>query len=362
LFLMDARTQQAIELMTCFAERTEIACERSPRRYLWTDAFAVANLLGLARAAGDARYAELALQLVRCVHQVLGRHRPDDARSRWLSAEASPSHPTRGGLRIGKPLPERAPGAPLDPRLEWDRDGQYFHYLTRWMHALDLLTRRLGEPMFNEWARELAAVAHRAFTVPGPAGAPHRMVWKMSVDLTRVLVPSMGQHDPIDGYITCRQLDATAVASGRPPVLHRQRDDFRRLVHPAALATGDPLGIGGLLVDAHRLDQLGGDDDLVVALLISALAGLRGYLEQAELEGPANRRLAFRELGLAIGLAAAARMRHSGSRRRDDLVAALGEHVAVGAGIEAFWLDPAHRASATYRASATCASTSTSTT
>ena len=26
-------------------------------------------------------------------------------------------------------------GAPVDERLEWDRDGQYFHYLTKWMHT-----------------------------------------------------------------------------------------------------------------------------------------------------------------------------------------------------------------------------------
>ena len=49
-----------------------------------------------------------------------------------------------GGLRIGKPLPERRADEPLDERLEWDRDGQYFHYLTQWMHALDQASR--GRP------------------------------------------------------------------------------------------------------------------------------------------------------------------------------------------------------------------------
>jgi hypothetical protein len=41
-----------------------------------------------------------------------------------------------GGLRIGKPLKERGANEPIDESLEWDRDGQYFHYLTKWMHAL----------------------------------------------------------------------------------------------------------------------------------------------------------------------------------------------------------------------------------
>jgi hypothetical protein len=41
------------------------------------------------------------------------------------------AHPTRGGLRIGKKLPERRPGEAFQERLEWERDGQYFHYLTK---------------------------------------------------------------------------------------------------------------------------------------------------------------------------------------------------------------------------------------
>ena len=61
------------------------------------------------------------------------------ARRGWLggrSEEDGERHPTAGGLRIGKPLPERGAREPIDERLEWDRDGQYFHYLTKWMHAL----------------------------------------------------------------------------------------------------------------------------------------------------------------------------------------------------------------------------------
>src|SRR5688572_8941428 len=135
---------QAMDLMLSFAERTGLSSARPPRRYLWTDAFAVCNLLALERT-------ELALALIDQVH-------------RTLAPVRDPDHPTRAGLRIGKKLPERRPGEPLDERLEWERDGQYFHYLTKWMHALDQATRRTGEPKFNLWARELAVVAHRAFT------------------------------------------------------------------------------------------------------------------------------------------------------------------------------------------------------
>jgi hypothetical protein len=47
--------------MNKFAERTGPGSEQPARRYLWTDAFAVCNYLGLARATGNKSYTELAL-------------------------------------------------------------------------------------------------------------------------------------------------------------------------------------------------------------------------------------------------------------------------------------------------------------
>ncbi len=63
-----------------------------------------------ARATGETRYDELALRSIDQVHHVLGRHRSDDARTGWISGldeREGERHPTRGGLRIGKQLPER---------------------------------------------------------------------------------------------------------------------------------------------------------------------------------------------------------------------------------------------------------------
>ena len=148
----DSRIREAIELMAGFAERTGLSSERPQQRFLWTDAFAVCNFLGLSRMTGEMRYTELALRLVDLVHHTLGRHRGDDSRTGWisgLSEREGEGHPTRGGVRIGKGLPERRPDQTFDERLEWDRDGQYFHYLTKWMHALDQLTRSTGKPLFN---------------------------------------------------------------------------------------------------------------------------------------------------------------------------------------------------------------------
>jgi hypothetical protein len=351
---MDARARQALELMTRFAERTGLTGRSAPQRYLWTDAFAVCNFLGLGRATGDGRLGELALRLVDQVHHVLGRHRADDTRRGWISglaADEGEAHPTCGGLRIGKPLPERQPGDPVDERLEWERDGQYFHYLTKWMHALDQVWRSTGQPLFHHWARELAGAAHRAFTHLPRHGGRQQMYWKLSIDLTRPLVASMGQHDPLDGLVTCAQLEATG---GREPPLGEAMADFAAMIEPRRLATADPLGIGGLLVDAYRLAQLrarqSGNDALVELLLDAGLLGLEHYATQSDLGMPAARRLAFRELGLAIGLAVL---------ERDDWpaptdtararLARLSRHAPLRAEIEAFWLRAEHRAVDSWR-------------
>lgn len=293
------RPELARDLLTRFADRTGLTSSAPPRRYLWTDAFAVCTFLGL----GETQFA---LALVDQVHRVLGQHRGDDARHGWLDG-ASEDHPTRGGLRIGKPLPE-------DAADDWEADGQYFHYLTRWMHALDRVTRRTGKPRYREWARELAETAHRAFIAPGGG----RMYWKMSIDLSRPMAPSQGQHDPLDGLVTCLQLGAPALAL-----------DFVPMIDPAALVTDDPLGLGGLLVDAHKLEQLDHPDTppgLVETLHAVAAVGLRHY----RIPPREDRRLAFRELGLAIGLAAA----EPASPLR--------------AAIEGHWMEPSNRGSDLY--------------
>jgi len=344
--------------MLAFAERTGLSSRLVPRRYLWTDAFAVCNFLGLGRATGEAVYTTLALRLIEQVHQVLGRLRPGGPQAEWLSGlgeRDGAAHPTTAGLRIGKKLPERGPDDPLDERLEWDRDGQYFHYLTKWMHALDQAARATGEPRFNLWARELAIAAHRSFCY-GPAGR-RRMVWKMSTDLTRPLVSSMGQHDAVDGLITALQLQATAADLPRAsaePVMTGLIADYGAMVAGQALGTTDPLGLGGLLMDASRVAQLAAaDSDPLDLLLESALQGLPIYVQAGDLHDAAARRLAFRELGLAIGLHALALVRQSVERRGTTArtragVEALARFAPLARVIEGFWLDRGHREAARY--------------
>ena len=355
--------------MDAFARRTGLTSEEPPTRYLWTDAFAVANFIGLSEASGEAAYQRLAGRLIEQVHQTLGRHRPDDQRDGWLSGltgQAAREHPTRGGLRIGKPLPERGPEAPVDERLEWERDGQYFHYLTKWMHALDRMARTGGEAHFARWAGELAQTASAAFVYQDPTGRP-RMYWKMSIDLTQPLVPSMGHHDPLDGYITLQQLLATVTAldaaeTELPAELQAAIRPFAGMLQDRDWGTSDPLGLGGLLMDATRLAQLiwqGQSDDrrLLVDLLRSADQGIRRWTAGGALGFDTERRLAFRELGLAIGLQGLGLLGQSAPA--DDTLFAPGSaartqferlmaHQQLAERLIAFWSALDHRRSRTW--------------
>lgn len=356
----DRPLSAACNLMDAFARRTGLVDGGASSRYLWTDAFAVCNFLELHRRTEDERYLRLALRLVDQVHHTLGRHREDDPRTGWISGleeERGENHPTRGGLRIGKNLPERKRGEPFAQRLEWERDGQYYHYLTKWMHALNRAGRVTGDGRYNRWAVELAQTAYEAFTRRPSPGAQKRIVWKMSIDLSYPLVSSMGQHDPLDGLITYQELEAAARQTSTRADLSEEIDDLSRMSAGIRLRTDDALGIGGLLSDAHRLAQLMARENLeetalLQRLLDASLESLQAYRKTAPLGQPPRYRLAFRELGLAIGLEGARRLdslleEHSGSFETPHLLRAsiedLREYERIGEQVEAFWLDDAHR-------------------
>jgi hypothetical protein len=358
------------DLMQGFAERTGLVGERAPTRYLWTDAFAVCNFLELERRTGDAGYRGLALRLIEEVHHTLGRHRADDPRAGWISGldEAEGErHPTKRGLRIGKALNERRPEESVDERLEWDRDGQYFHYLTKWMHALARVGTVTGDPRYLRWAIELAETAVERFSYRPPSGGPRRMVWKMSIDLSRPLVDAQGQHDPLDGLVTCLQLRHLAKATGAPAAtdLDRQITGLAAMFGDQPLATADPLGIGGLLTAAHTLAQLiqaGLSDygDLLVFVLDEAQPGLAYQMKNSDvLSAPADTRLAFRELGLSLGLRAVQRTQALVERHSQtfDALPSLAPRIErlrpflpLIDAIEGFWLEPEPIASRTWKA------------
>jgi hypothetical protein len=89
-------------IMTEFSDSTGLSTvEQSPRRHLWTDAFAVCNFLELYQRTGDVNWKNLALRLVDQVHYILARHREDDPRTGWIighTEKEGRKHPTIGGL------------------------------------------------------------------------------------------------------------------------------------------------------------------------------------------------------------------------------------------------------------------------
>ncbi len=342
--------------------------ERQPRRYLWTDAFAVCNFLGLYSSTDDSHWRQLALDLVGQVHTVLGRHRNDDPRAGWISGlgeEQGRLHPTQGGLRIGKEMNERRPGDPLDDQLEWHRDGQYYHYLTKWMHALHQVSQVVGESVYHRWAIELAKTAHARFAYRTTADNPKRLCWKMSIDLSYPLVPSMGHHDPLDGLVTFLQLQTVAVEdfpSSPEHDLSREISELIQMCQGKDWATDDPLGIGELLSAAFKLAQVIGKDgeqgeflefvEFLEMLLDSSLVSLRALAGKKDLHLPPRYRLAFRELGLSIGLHAVEKLKtwvegtspdFKGKKALSAAVDDLTRYVPLGDLIEQVWVDPGNR-------------------
>jgi hypothetical protein len=175
----------------------------------------------------------------------------------------------------------------------------------------------------------------------------------------------MGHHDPLDGFITCIQLQTTAaMLPGAPnePDLKDAVADFATLIEGRDWATADPLGLGGLLVDACCVERLMNEGtfdggDLLDTLLAAAFAGLSHYSRQGDLRKSASRRLAFRELGLAIGISAIERTANEAraapgrSPRNADVharIEALTPYLALGSAIESFWRDPEHRQDAAW--------------
>lgn len=353
-----------------FAAETGLSsAQKAPRRYLWTDSFAVCNFLELYRQTHDEKFKDLALLLIDQVHSTLGSHREDDPRSGWISGldeEQGKIHPTKGGLRIGKKMNERRPDELPDDRLEWDRDGQYYHYLTKWMHALNCVSRVTGDVRYNDWAIELAKTAHARFTYVPSAGGQQRMYWKMSIDLSYPLVASMGHHDPLDGLITYHQLQATSAANAQKPQhpdLTAEINDMAQICRAKSWATDDPLGIGGLLCDACKVGQMITNKtfeqiDLLRGLLDDSRLSLNSYMKASTLNLPADYRLAFRELGLSIGLRAVEKLRKlieenpglfDRQQQLDNHLETLIRYMPLVEIIESFWLERASRQAATWQ-------------
>jgi len=265
-------------------------------RYLWTDAFGVVNLITLSKETSSPVYLTLAKQLARTVHDVLGRTRDGTARL----PRATDAEPLNGGLRIGKVTEHGS-----------DCDGQYHHYLTLWMFALDRLALATGEKEYSRLAVQLAKAVHPHFVIRrGGHGhgddddGPLRMVWKISTDMDTVLVPSEGHLDAATGFVVYRLLQRTAEHLDGPSsgVLGGEIDDYKRLMSRGGKLTAsrDPLDLGMGLWMCHFFKEeawalrLGSESLEMARTMLDAKKGLMAR--------DASRRLAFREFGTCLGL------------------------------------------------------------
>ncbi|EJF59809.1 hypothetical protein DICSQDRAFT_23626, partial [Dichomitus squalens LYAD-421 SS1] len=256
-------------------------------RYLWTDAFGVLNLLTLGALTSEPRYTTLAARLIDTVHDTLGRTRDGTRRLPGATDE----HPLVGGLRIGKEEEEDDPGG--------DGDGQYHHYLTVWMFALNRMARVSGERQYNDLAIELAKAIHRRFVRERDSPRP-RMYWKMSIDLSRPMVRSEGNLDPIDGYVVYNLLQKDR--EDDKTILKQEIEDYKRILETKwrGYVSDDPLDLGMTMWTAH---WFGEKEGWATELSRRAVVCLRALVEEEKyFDAPARFRLAFREFGTCLGV------------------------------------------------------------
>jgi hypothetical protein len=178
------------------------------------------------------------------------------------------------------------------------------------------------------------------------------MHWKMSIDLARPLVPSMGQYDPLDGFVTYNeiQLATEKFSKSNIPTLDKEISEMSDICRGINFLSNDPLGIGGLLFDGIRTAQLIiiGNlkyENLMKDIFNSALMGINSFLRGNPLGIPANYRLAFRELGLSIGLKSVGNLQTWLKRDNNhindqvnEIIASIMSYSPIGDQIEDFWM------------------------
>ena len=128
--------------------------------------------------------------------------------------------------------------------------------------------------------------------------------------------PSISGTKSEDGFITYHQLHMSvheySEKSGYPD-LSEEITDMAAIMKGKSWVTDDSLGIGGLLCDAYKVALMIArgyfeQSDLLKTILVSSLVGLESLVRMDPLQLPIEYRLAFRELGLSIGLRAVQRL------------------------------------------------------
>uniref|UniRef100_A0A915JSW7 Alpha-1,2-Mannosidase n=1 Tax=Romanomermis culicivorax TaxID=13658 RepID=A0A915JSW7_ROMCU len=275
-------------------------------RYLWTDAYGVVSFLNLFCITKDEAFLNQAKILIKSVHDVLGKTR--DGRERL--GNATEDHPTLGGLRLCKfscykslsqsshvQRMKRKIGKPNDEGSSMDGDGQYYHYLTKWMFALNRMTFVTTDSTYNKWAIELAQSIHPHFVEKSESGMAKRMCWKVSINLSKPLVNSEGGLDPYDGYVTYCILRDT---SNDSDTLSSEINDLKNLIDRRyeSYSTHDTLDAG----EALWLTSWCSGEPWAQRVYRVARSAVNILRERGEFDETHRHRLAFREFGTTIGV------------------------------------------------------------
>jgi hypothetical protein len=189
------------------------------------------------------------------------------------------------------------------------------------------------------------------------------MYWKMSIDLSHPLVSSMGQHDALDALVTFNELMLNAPKKDHAGGLDLSSEiaDVGKILSLDDLPTNDTLGMGGLITDAARVAQIEKAgivvrEGLLEALIDASLISIESFSLSGSLRSLPENRLAFRELGLSIGLKGIPLVHtflteSTGTRRSNELLGKLTDlerFAPIGRSIDEFWTAPRNQTASTW--------------
>lgn len=175
---------------------------QTQRRYLWTDSFAVVNMVTLYHRTEDKAWLAKAEKLVEAVESSLGQARGNGALTEMVDVDQKRLFRKYKGLRIGKVDPTEDDGM--------GGDGMYYHYISKWLYALIRLGstfEQVGDiekaNQYVSMARHLAEDTHVSFVRKDLGGKPRGMAWKLHTNL-KPLSNGMMASDAVEAFVNYR--------------------------------------------------------------------------------------------------------------------------------------------------------------
>lgn len=152
-----------------------------------------------------------------------------------------------------------------------------------------------NDQRYIRWAIDLIKTVHPHF-VYRDRREDLRMYWKMSIDLSHPTVPSEGNLDPYDGYVTYRLVDEMACERE----LEQEISDMKTMVEKkySSYRSSDPLDLGEALWITHWFPN----ETWAEYMTLKSVEALEKLWREGDFRDSLNHRLAFREFGTTIGV------------------------------------------------------------